>query len=189
MKAILDRRSTKAMLDLRCWIFDLRSRIHDPRSLLSPRPKIQDPRSLLSLRPKTQHRSSESGFTLLEVIIALAILSIGFALAMELLAAGVRSAKASEDYTVAVLLARQKMVEVTGTTFLKGSAEQGEFGGGVRWASEIQPLPQDEELPAQLYQVRVRVAWPGRRGEKSLDLYTLRMAVDEKKLGQTRAVQ
>lgn len=132
---------------------------------------------ILNLRPKTQHRSSESGFTLLEIIIALVILGIGFALAMELLATGVRSAKASEDYTQAILLARQKMAEIAATRNLEGSADAGEFGGGFRWASEIQPLPQEEDMPVQLYQVRVRIAWPGRRGgEKSLDLYSLRIA-------------
>jgi general secretion pathway protein I len=134
-------------------------------------------------------RRTEHGFTLLEVIVALAILGIGFALAMELLAAGVRSAKASEDYTQAVLLARQKMAEVAVTRNLTGSAETGEFGGGFRWASEVQPLEQEEELPGRLYSVQVRVTWPSRRGEKSVNLQTLRMMVDEKKLGQTRVVQ
>ena len=132
-------------------------------------------------------RRTEHGFTLLEVIVALAILGIGFALAMELLAAGVRSAKASEDYTQAVLLARQKMAEVAVMRNLTGSADTGEFGGGFRWASEVQPLEQEEELPGRLYSVRVRVSWLSRRGEKSVDLRTLRMMVDEKKLGQTYA--
>src|SRR5574337_535 len=167
----MDRRT--AIVDLRCWIFDLRL-------------KTQDLRSLLSLRPKFQERSSESGFTLLEVIVALAILGVGFALAMELLAAGVRSAKASEDYTQAVLLARQKMAEVAAAQNLTGSTNTGEFGGGFHWASEVQPFEQEEELPGRLYSVRVRVSWLGRRGEKFVDLQTLRMVVDEKKLGQTR---
>jgi general secretion pathway protein I len=144
-----------------------------------------------SLEPGTRNMElrREAGFTLLEVIVALAILAVAFVLAMELLANGVRAAKASEDYTQAVLLARQKIAEISVTSSLKESADQGEFEGGFRWASEIQPLPQEEEaLPAQLYQVRVRVTWPGRRREKSFDLYTLRMAVDEKKLGQARLI-
>ena len=127
---------------------------------------------------------------LLEVMIAIAILGVTFAFAMELLATGVRSAKASEEYIQAALLARQKMAQVVVTSSIDGTADGGEFGGGFRWVSEIQPLPQeDEELPARLYQVRVHVTWPGRRGEKSLDLYTMRMAVNEAKLGQTKAVQ
>src|SRR5574337_1154329 len=161
MKAIRDKE--RAILDLRSW-------------MLGPRPGIQHPRS-------------PSGFTLLEVIVALAILGLGFALAMELLATGIRSAKASEDYTQAVLLARQKMAEIAVTQNQAGSADWGEFGGGFRWASEVQPLEQPEELPGRLYSVRVRVTWLGRRGEKSVDLQTLRMAVDEKNLGQTVTAQ
>jgi general secretion pathway protein I len=145
--------------------------------------------------PQGSHRNShralsgKRGFTLLEVMVALAILGVGFALAMELLAAGVRSAKTSEEYTQAVLLARQKIAEMAVTPSLRESAEQGDFGGGFRWSSEVQPLPQEEDLPARLYQMRVRVTWPGRRGWKSLDLYTMRMTVDEDKLGQTSPIQ
>ena len=163
----------KNCLEFRVSSFELGNRIPGSKN---PKPESRNPKL-----PR------EAGFTLLEVIIALAILSVAFALAMELLATGVRSAKASEDYTQAVILARQKMAEIAAMPSLEGLVNGGEFGGGFRWVSEIQPLPQEEEdLPAQLYQVRVHLTWPGRRGEKSLDLYTLRMAVDEKKLGQTR---
>lgn len=122
-------------------------------------------------------------------MIALAILGIGFALAMELLATGVRSAKASEEYTQAVLLAQQKMAEASVARDLRRVAGGGELGGGFRWTSEIRPLEQAEELPGRLYSVKVRVAWPSRRGEKSVNLQTLRMVIDEKKLGQTRVTQ
>ena len=142
-------------------------------------------------KPQTRNPkpSGGAGFTLLEVMIALAILGMTFAFAMELLATGVRSAKTSEDYVQAALLARQKVAQVAVLRSTGGEADGGEFGGGFRWVSEVHPLPQEEELPARLYQVRVRVTWPGRRGEKLLDLYTMRMAVDEAKLGQTQAVQ
>ncbi|MGH7369527.1 MAG: type IV pilus modification PilV family protein [Candidatus Methylomirabilaceae bacterium] len=152
------------------------------------RPDILDgPPSAPDRRPSGRHRPSHQGFTLLEVIVALAILGIAFALAVELLANGVRSSRASEEYTQATLLARQKMAEVAGSGRVETLSDAGEFGGGFRWISEIQPFPQEvEDLPARLYQVWVRVTWPGRRGEKALDLYTLRMAVDESKLQQTR---
>ena len=163
------------------------------------RPALRRLEGRVARTPETPHpkpgtatphpaRSAEHGFTLLEVIIALAILGVTFALAMQLLAAGVRSAKASEDYTHAALLARQKMGEIVVKPSFERSADGGELGGGFRWVSVVQLLPQEEELPALLYRVWVRVTWPGRRGEKSLDLTTLRMAVDEKKLGQTHAV-
>jgi len=78
---------------------------------------------------------------------------------------------------------------VASTATLETSTGGGEFGRGFRWSSEVQALPQEEDLPARLYQVRVHVTWPGRRGEKSLDLYTMRMVVDENKLGQTLSGQ
>jgi len=141
-------------------------------------------------RGRSPRRPGDAGFTLLEIIVALAILGVAFALAMELLGTGVRSAKASQDYTHAALLARQKMAEIAVTSSLTTAADGGDFGGGFRWASDVRPVAdQDEDRPARLYQVRVRVTWPARAGEKSLDLYTLRMAVDEAKLGVTRAVQ
>jgi len=152
---------------------------------------LQEGRAFQVLQPETAtpHRR-EAGFTLLEVVIAIAILGVTFAFTMELLASGVRSVKASEEYIQAALLARQKMAEVVMTSSLDGTADGGELGGGFRWVSEIQPLPQEEEeLPARLYQVWVRVTWPGRRGEKSLDLYTMRMGVNEAILGKAKAVQ
>jgi len=164
------------------WRLDRRCRIPgSAREGSTGASRARDPRS------RDRYRPSRQGFTLLEVIVALAILALAFGLAVELLANGVRSSRASEEYTQATLLARQKMAEVAGGARLEASSEAGEFGGGFRWASEIRPLPQeDEDLPARLYQVRVRVTWPGRRGDKGVDLYTLRMAVDESKLQQTR---
>ena len=152
---------------------------------LEPGTRNPEPRS----GTRNPELPGEAGFTLLEVMIALAILGMTFAFAMELLATGVRSAKTSEEYVQAALLARQKVAQVAVLRSTGGEADGGEFGGGFRWVSEVHPLPQEEELPARLYQVRVRVTWPGRRGEKLLDLYTMRMAVDEAKLGQTQAVQ
>ena len=167
--------------EFRVWRFRCRG---DPAGRPYPKPETPNP------KPQTRNPKPPggAGFTLLEVIIALAILGVTFALAMQLLAAGVRSAKASEDYTHAALLARQKMGEIVVKPSFERSADGGELGGGFRWVSVVQLLPQEEELPALLYRVWVRVTWPGRRGEKSLDLTTLRMAVDEKKLGQTHAV-
>jgi general secretion pathway protein I len=138
-----------------------------------------------------RRHSSQAGFTLLEIVIALAILGIAFALAMELLAAGVRSVKASEDYIQATMLARHKMALFTAISSLEDAYDGGEYGGGLRWSAAVQAFAEEEadEVPARLQQAWVRVMWPGGRGrERWLDLYTLRMAVDEKKLQRVERV-
>lgn len=144
---------------------------------------------------KLQPPTPNPGFTLLEVVVAVALLGIVLATALELLAIGLRSVKTSGDYTQAVLLARRKLDELSlqelkpGTVdgVLPSTAPSTGSGlrlrSGYRWTAEIAPEGQDtEDLPARLFTLRVKVFWAGRGGEKSLELVTLREAVEEEKL-------
>jgi hypothetical protein len=109
------------------------------------------------------------------VVVAVALLGLVLATALELLAVGLRSAKASEDYTEATLLARRTLTELSHGTLTPGATDGS--SGGYRWMAEI--TPESEEagtLPVRLYTLRVRVAWPGTRGEKGVELITLRAA-------------
>lgn len=140
--------------------------------------RVSDVRHLTS---NIHHRPSTIGFTLLEVVVAIALLGIVLATALELLAVGLRSVKASGDYTQAVLLARRKLDELP-LQELKPGAFNG-ASDGYRWTAEIVPEGQEtEDLPARLFTVRVKVFWAGRGGEKSLELITLRGVVEEEKL-------
>ena len=56
--------------------------------------------------------SSQRGFTLLEVVIALGILAMSLTVLLESQAASVSSAGRSRDLTIATLLARSKMVDI-----------------------------------------------------------------------------
>lgn len=50
--------------------------------------------------------TSRAGFTLIEVVVALAILSVGLTVIIELFAGGLRLARTSEEYTKAVKIGR-----------------------------------------------------------------------------------
>ncbi len=128
-------------------------------------------------------RPADSGFTLFEVVIAMALLGLVFATAFGLLAAGLRSAKASTDYTQAVLLAKRQLEGLLAPGvqpgFLDGTFEK----TGYRWTAEVSPEGSDaQELPARLFKVQVTVFWPGRGEEKQLELVTLAAVVEEEKL-------
>ena len=76
---------------------------------------------------------STQGFTLLEVMIAVAILAIGLVSLFRLFSGSLRSAKVSADYTRAVIGARAKMDEVLGCLYVEdfdALEKQGEFGTG-----------------------------------------------------------
>jgi len=124
------------------------------------------------------------GFTLLEVVVALALLGLILVTCLELLGIGLRSVKASGDVTQAVILARQKLGELS-IQDPKPEVAEG-VSGNYRWTTEMAPEEQgDEGLAVQLFKVRVRVSWAGKRGEKGVELVSLRAAVEEEKLPVT----
>ena len=57
-------------------------------------------------------RVDKNGFTLIEVVIALAILGIGLTVIMELFSGGLRLGRVSEEYTKAMNYASLKMEEI-----------------------------------------------------------------------------
>jgi len=122
-------------------------------------------------------RSQPAGFTLLEVLVAMAILAVAVTAVMQLFGQGLRLARASGEHLTATLLASQKLTEVA-----QASLEPGErqgIEGTYRWQATVRSVPefQPVELPegfrptGQLVQVAVRVEWG--RG-RVVELTTLR---------------
>ncbi len=126
---------------------------------------------------------------MLEVIVAMAILSIGLVVVMQLFAGGLRSLKVSRDYTLAVLYARQKMEELFFTEKPEEAAGSGVIEG-TQYSWEAEALPyaladeeEDERYEGvKAYRLKVRVKWPGRAKEKYVELNTLRTMPAEESL-------
>lgn len=99
------------------------------------------------------------GFTLLEVVIALAILSLTLVVLLGLKNQDIRLATQAKEMTTATALARMKVVE----TEMAGFPELGEIEGdfsedypGYRWRQVISPTPFDYVREAQIV-----VSWGG----------------------------
>jgi general secretion pathway protein I len=126
--------------------------------------------------------TDSKGFTLIEIVVALAILSIGLLVIMELFAGGQKSARLSEDFTKATWHGQTKMEEMLMTQELTEGVTEGTFDSQYSWKSEVKKvtpsLGQDEKtqtsVPVDLYQIIVTVSWPWGAGKKSLDLESLR---------------
>jgi general secretion pathway protein I len=131
------------------------------------------------------------GFTLIEVIVALAILGIGLTVIIELFSGGLRLARISEEYSKGVNYARSKMEEVMIQPALEEGTEEGEFDDTYRWAVGIEKvnlLPQRTDIefnpPVELFLIKINVQW--KSGSKtrstSVESYkTLRIEEDETK--------
>lgn len=115
----------------------------------------------------------QSGFTLIEVLVALAILSIAVVACIEAFALGLRTLKLAGDHQRAILLADQKAREVVD---VRESQEQG-VEGPFRWERTLSPIVAPDLIPAtgqplwRLYQIAVRVGWE----KRVIEVRTLRM--------------
>jgi len=121
----------------------------------------------------------EGGFTLFEVVVAVALLGMILAAAFGLMGAGLGALRTSREYTRAVLLAKQKLYEISLAKPEAGMQDQGSEGT-LRWSTEVVPEERSGgELPAELLRLRVRISWPGRSKEKFVEMVTLGARVDE----------
>ena len=115
------------------------------------------------------------GFTLIEVLVALAILGIAVVTIIQLFSQGLRLLKLSGDHQRAVLLADQKIREVEPKTEGIDSGQD----GGFAWERRVdrESVPEELKLPGssqfQIFRVSVQVRWGGNR---SVEVATLRTA-------------
>jgi len=121
----------------------------------------------------------EGGFTLIEVILAVTILSVSLVMVMQLFSAGLKASRASCDYTRAVIYAKDIMEEISGLS----EHESGEFEDGFRWETAVMPYEDSEGMVANLVQINVIVSWSDAlRRDKNIELVSLKAIVDEEKL-------
>lgn len=119
--------------------------------------------------------NSQRGFTLIEVIVAIAILAISLAVVMQLFSAGLRTSRASCDYTRAIVHAKDKMEEL----FIHPLPGSGEFEDGFKWMADIQPYQESngelEDSAFNILKIKVRVSWNNAlHKERAVELVSLK---------------
>ncbi|MCX8119132.1 MAG: prepilin-type N-terminal cleavage/methylation domain-containing protein [Desulfobacterota bacterium] len=135
--------------------------------------------------------SRQKGLTLLEIVVALAILGAGLMAIIELFAGGLRLGRASEEYTKATQYARLKWEEFSLRPIETEGVEEGEFDKTYRWrivTKRVKILPFEEEgdltLPVELLHIRLEVTWKSGLRERSMDIESYRCVkreADEKR--------
>jgi general secretion pathway protein I len=126
------------------------------------------------------------GFTLVEVVVALLIFGLTFAVLARIVQTGALQSARAETMTTATLLARSQLARIGIEVPVAAGEFEGDAGGGFRWRIVMRPaeLGGDRDDPAAdlevlPHQVEVTIAWGEGAREQALTLTSLRLATTE----------
>ena len=124
-------------------------------------------------------RRDSDGFTLLEILVALAILAVSVPILMTTLGNGLRRTSSTDLETSASALAQSLLAKVGTEMTLVDGKQAGQFEGGFRWKLQVTPYGDQQDQDAwqlRAHQVMVQVRWNDGAAERRVALTTLRLA-------------
>jgi general secretion pathway protein I len=118
----------------------------------------------------------EAGFTLVEVIVALAILAGSLSILFEMISGGLLRTSSAEKMIEAGSLTQSLLAEI-GTNYPVMTGERaGEFANGYHWRLKMQPIGDGKEEGAiGLYEISANVEWEEGSERRSFLLNILRV--------------
>lgn len=121
-----------------------------------------------------------SGFTLLEVVVAMTIVGLGVVTLLEVFSLGARLGARSSARTEALARGRQVMDEILARRVWRDGAERGGAAGGARWKLEVRPADDGAGGPLlesewELKEVTLEMAVNDAGRERIVEFNTLRL--------------
>lgn len=113
---------------------------------------------------------SKKGFTLIEIMVALSVLSISLVVLLGLRNRGISLAEKSRHIIEATLLARQKVTEISSKGFASLGEEKGDFGEEnpqYTWRQTVIQTPFQK-----VRELLVQIIWKENNREETVDITT-----------------
>jgi prepilin-type N-terminal cleavage/methylation domain-containing protein len=125
--------------------------------------------------------NSRSGFTLLEVLVATAILGIAVTVVLQLFSANLRAISASGDYVSAATKAGAKMREILSYDELQEKSFSEVTDDGYRMDVSITDTLKErtENLQVRLLEINLTIQWMTGTKERALTLRTMKVVEKE----------
>ncbi len=124
----------------------------------------------------------DRGFTLLEVLIALAILGLSLTVLFNLFGNSLNLAREGETEAAAAALAQSLLERLGPETPIRDGDLTGKTADDLRWRLHVEPYGNEQDRaawPIAAKTVSATVTWSSVLGDRSLTLATLRLAPQE----------
>lgn len=118
-----------------------------------------------------------NGFTLVEVLVAFAILALTLVVLLQAFGGGLRAVGTSERHLIATMLARSVLADLGAATPIVAGEKSDDIGDGYRWTTRIaqsraiSPVKDGNQIQTP-YVVQVEISW---NGKPVMTLTTLRL--------------
>lgn len=109
-----------------------------------------------------------SGFTLIEAVVALAILALTLGVVYESFGWSLRRTAGVEKREAAWLTAQSVLATIRGRPVLQIGSERGEVPGGLQWQANIarHNVAIDPQSPVQPFEVTIDVLWGSNEAQR-----------------------
>jgi general secretion pathway protein I len=128
--------------------------------------------------PHSRRAARAQGFTLLEVLAAIALLGIAFAVLMQVAGGAVGLTGQAGDASEAAMWARSKLDSAYVVEPLQPGHSAGRFDRKFRWQLDVTPwhaAAADDRASLQLYQLDLQVSWGAAAHPHTANFRTLRL--------------
>lgn len=124
-------------------------------------------------------RRDQAGFTLIEALVAFAVLAMVLAVALPLLAGGLRSVDTADRRLAALALAESRLADAMATTPTPFGVAEGSDATDLYWQLRVEPVAATAGGAPRLARYEVSVASPGGSFADGVRLVTYRLLTRE----------
>ena len=127
------------------------------------------------MRPCAPRARRTRGFSLLEMVVTMAILGLALGALYQAASGATRNVRTDQRHAYAVELARSLIAD-NSIVPLEGVNKEGETSGGFRWSAATTAVPRPGDSPlgnGRLQRLRVTVGWPDGRRWREVVLHSV----------------
>jgi len=122
--------------------------------------------------------SRQRGYSLIEVLVAFAILAMALTVLLRIFSGGLRNIDASSEYTRALVVAEAELAVPGILEPMQSGFAEGTTADGFKWQRQVSALDlggRTLESPLSPWRIAVEVQWPSGRGTRAVQLETIRL--------------